>query len=277
MSFRYSSDIITPADTKLININSCGELCLTSDSHILRPQGRKDYQLIYINEGCCYITVKGERSVVFAGDCIIYRPGEVQDYMFLKSDNPKIYWIHFSGAVCAELFNKLSLNDITVIRTSNSHAIEYLTASLCKYFNLKTENYPIICSGLLNAALALISNSIHRNRREIGSADKNAAMISGLISRFKMTPNLKISVKDCAKMCKLSQSRFTHIFKEITGSSPQQYIIKTKIDRAKELMAFTDKNISEIAEAVGFTDQNYFSRIFKKSVGVTPTQYRRAK
>ena len=47
-----------------------------------------------------------------------------------------------------------------------------------------------------------------------------------------------------------------------------------RIDRAKELLDFTDESIADIAEASGFSDQNYFARTFKKVTGMTPTQYR---
>jgi two-component system response regulator YesN len=49
-----------------------------------------------------------------------------------------------------------------------------------------------------------------------------------------------------------------------------------RIDRAKELLDFTDKSIAEVAEASGFSDQNYFARTFKKVTGMTPSQYRDA-
>lgn len=53
-----------------------------------------------------------------------------------------------------------------------------------------------------------------------------------------------------------------------------QFILKIRIDRAKELLDFTDKSIADIAESSGFQDQNYFARIFKKITGVSPSQYR---
>ncbi|MEE1198283.1 MAG: helix-turn-helix transcriptional regulator [Acutalibacteraceae bacterium] len=58
--------------------------------------------------------------------------------------------------------------------------------------------------------------------------------------------------------------------------SPIQFILKIRIERAKELLDFTDKSIADIAESSGFQDQNYFARIFKKQVGLSPTQYRKS-
>ena len=52
-------------------------------------------------------------------------------------------------------------------------------------------------------------------------------------------------------------------------------MLKIRIDRAKELLEFTDKPIAEIAEASGFQDQNYFARTFRQFTGMSPTQFRR--
>lgn len=278
MSYTYSSDIINHSLNNLININSCGELKLTNDSHIIRPRGRRDYQLIYICEGCSYVKIKGETFIANQGDIIIYRPNEIQDYLLLAKDAPRTYWIHFSGEHCEKLFEDFSIKDINIIKSVHNRDIEYLIAAICKYFNLKANNYPIICSGLLTTVLALIDNSSHNNdSSNQRSNSRNEAIISELISRMKLFHNLEISISDCAKICKMSVSHFTRVFKEITGKAPQQYMIEIRIDRAKELLAFTNKNIAEIAEATGFKDQNYFSRIFKKNAGLTPSEYRKRK
>jgi AraC-like DNA-binding protein len=74
----------------------------------------------------------------------------------------------------------------------------------------------------------------------------------------------------------MSKAHFARTFKRTAGQSPVQFILGIRIDRAKELLDFTDKSIGDIAEASGFSDQNYFARTFKKVTGMTPTQYRNA-
>ncbi|EAC9531764.1 AraC family transcriptional regulator, partial [Listeria monocytogenes] len=54
-----------------------------------------------------------------------------------------------------------------------------------------------------------------------------------------------------------------------------EYVKKTRLDKAKELLTQSDLNLSEISEAVGYSDISYFSRIFKKECQVTPSKYRR--
>lgn len=84
-----------------------------------------------------------------------------------------------------------------------------------------------------------------------------------------------ISLGDIAKFVFLSPSYFTRAFKEETGLSPISFLLKTRIERAKELLADTGLKISDIALNVGFSNQQRFNEMFKKYTGMTPLQYRK--
>lgn len=269
---RYSSDIKKSISGDLISINSCGELRITWDSHIRRYAGRNDYQLIYIRAGHCVVTVDGVVRVAYPGDCILYRPGQVQDYLLSKNAQPHTYWIHFNGDVCRDLFETLGLQTVSIIKAGQNREVEHLVSGICRYHNLKVPNHVLICSGLMQSILALLSNEVHGT--EHSPMPQSTDKVSELISRVKMMPNLNISVAECAEFCNMSKSHFSRVFKQTTGMPPVQFMLGIRIDRAKELLDFTDRSVSEIAEACGFPDQNYFTRTFKKLTGYTPTQYR---
>ena len=61
-------------------------------------------------------------------------------------------------------------------------------------------------------------------------------------------------------------------FAAVYGVPPLQYIMRMKLDRAKELLS-SGKSVNETAAAIGFTDPNYFTRFFKERTGVTPTEF----
>ena len=82
-------------------------------------------------------------------------------------------------------------------------------------------------------------------------------------------------VQDLAAECCLSKSRFIHLFKEVTDRSYTDFIIALRIEKAKELLLGTGMSVREIAESVGFENQNYFSRCFRKKEGVSPREYKR--
>lgn len=269
---QYSSDIKKSESQQFISINNCGELRVNSDSHIRRYAGRNDYQLIYICEGQCVVTVDGTVQIAYPGDCILYRPGEAQDYLLAKKVKPHTYWIHFNGEVCQKLFETLLLQNVHIIKAEQNREVEHLVSRVCQYYNLEVPNRELICSGMMQTILALLSNELYKGNPHTGEKGKDK--VSEVISHIKMVPNLNITVSECADFCKMSKVHFSRFFKQITGMPPVQFVLKIRIDRAKELLDFTDKPIAEIAEASGFPDQNYFARTFKKITGMSPTQYR---
>lgn len=84
----------------------------------------------------------------------------------------------------------------------------------------------------------------------------------------------ELSLSHVAKYIYLSDSYFAHSFKNKFGISPKSYILKVRIESAKELLENTDNKISDIALSVGFSSQQRFNDIFKKQVGVTPLRFR---
>ena len=72
----------------------------------------------------------------------------------------------------------------------------------------------------------------------------------------------------------ISEGHFCHIFKEIVGKSAKEYLIEIRLQKATDLIRTTDLAITEIAFSCGFSDSNYFSRLFKKYIGCAPTSYR---
>ncbi len=79
---------------------------------------------------------------------------------------------------------------------------------------------------------------------------------------------------ELATLAGLSRTYFSLVFREITGKTLREYILKARMDKAKELLRDINLKIKEIARQVGFTDPNHFSRTFKKEMGKTPTDWR---
>jgi AraC-like DNA-binding protein len=86
---------------------------------------------------------------------------------------------------------------------------------------------------------------------------------------------LSLSVAEIAKKCHVSQNWFCRLFKEYSGSTPGEYILKTKMEQAKSMLRETDSPVSEIAKDCGFPDPSYFCRLFKKREGISPLDFRR--
>ncbi len=85
----------------------------------------------------------------------------------------------------------------------------------------------------------------------------------------------KISVAELADYLQLNPSYFSHLFVTETGRSFSDYLLKYRMDKAVELLSSNNMTVGEIAEKVGYADQRYFSRMFRKVMGKTPTEFRK--
>ncbi|MCX5637042.1 MAG: AraC family transcriptional regulator [Planctomycetota bacterium] len=86
-----------------------------------------------------------------------------------------------------------------------------------------------------------------------------------------------ITLDDMANVCYLSPVYFSNLFLEKLGVRPIQYLNLKRIQKAQTSLMCTNKTITEISEEVGFNETNYFCRVFKKYVGISPAKYRTEK
>lgn len=82
-----------------------------------------------------------------------------------------------------------------------------------------------------------------------------------------------LGVEDIAQTLNVSKSHLIREFSKYVGVTPNKYLIQQKLDNAKKLLANDDLPIEAVAEAVGFSCGNYFSKVFKKEFGITPRQF----
>ena len=125
-----------------------------------------------------------------------------------------------------------------------------------------------LLSSLLETALS------YRQEHSIGFGDSTVSKARAYLSRHFSDPNLML--QDVAGEVHMSQSHFSTIFAQETGITFTQYLTGLRIGKARELLEATDIRSSQIAQEVGYNDAHYFSYLFKKNTGLTPSEYRRA-
>ena len=84
-----------------------------------------------------------------------------------------------------------------------------------------------------------------------------------------------ITLQDLANICCLEKTYFLKKFKTLTGYTPMAYVRKEKIKKAKELLIYSDMNITQISEAVGFESIHHFSNVFSKATGMSPNKFKK--
>ena len=83
-----------------------------------------------------------------------------------------------------------------------------------------------------------------------------------------------LMLQDVAKAVGMSNSRFSTVFSQQNGQTFTEYLVYLRLNKARELLRTTDHRSSQIAFEVGYNDAHYFSYIFKKNIGMTPSEYR---
>lgn len=268
-------DIITTESTSsdYIAVNSCGcQKIYDIDMGSYRPNGRVDYHILYIHEGCCYVTLKDKTIAAPAGSVIIFLPRQKQDYKFYKQDQSISYYIHFTGSACSQLIKDLELDERNIYNIGKSIYIQKLFNYLIDEFHQKQKYNKYRIQGLILEILSLIAR---KNSVMLYSDPVTNKKFHDICKFIYSNFSKNYSIKDYAEMCNLSESRFSHLFTEIIGINPKQYLIKTRIETAKDLLINSDLTVLQISETIGILNQNYFSRLFKKSTGLSPSEYRR--
>ncbi len=256
---------------KYLLLNSCGMQDIYGyDAGSLRVNGRRDYHLLYIAEGMCFVRINGETHKAPKGSVIIYPPGQRQEYFFKKEHPSKSYYMHFTGSACSEILTDLGLTN-PIYYTAGSLGIVNLYDTLIAEFYVKDDYSEYTCHSILLQLLTTIARVVKENVPEKTAA---RTQIQEICKHIYASARQNKSIADYAKICNLSESRFSHLFHEITGTSPKQYILNAKIEIAKELLKNTELSVAQVGEQIGFSDQNYFSRIFKKNVFLSPSAYR---
>ena len=103
---------------------------------------------------------------------------------------------------------------------------------------------------------------------------KNNEIIKKAIRYISKNFTSNLTLDDVAEHVHLNPAYFSTLFKQSTGSSFKEYLNMVRIEESKRLLSNTENSIIDISMAVGFMDQSYFSKVFKKYTGLTPKQYR---
>lgn len=261
-----------------LRVNNCGYYKIHTVP-ILKtphPEGRNDYQLLYIAEGKGHFYFnQGEETIVSKGNMVLFRPGEPQVYCYYGEDKTEVYWVHFTGAQVEQYLSRYGLpKEGNAFFTGVLPDYPWIYSRIIRELQLQRVNY----EEMLEILLKHIFVTVNRYIRE-GSKNENDVInnMERAARYFNQNYNKDISIESYAEKNLMSVNWFIHSFKNIMKVTPKQYILSLRISAAKGYLESTDKNITEIAEAVGYDNPLYFSRVFRKHTGVSPSEYRKKK
>lgn len=250
---------------RFLHINSCGFQNTAFKRHItLRSKGRLDYLFLYVIKGGCTADTKDGAVDLKSGDMLIYRPGEPHRYSFYENEDNQAVYIHFTGNAAKEL--TVFATDKNVIHTENVNDAVKLLNRIVNDYSEESESMMSISWFIQFCEIFKTSGQSVRDRR-----------INDILKYVNENYYENNTLDFYADMCGVSVDRFAHLFKNTVGVSPHKYITDIRIRQAKYLLEYSDLNINEVSSYVGFEDALYFSRLFKKIYGVSPSTLRKNK
>ena len=256
-------------------VGSCGTYRLKTRPKLPTywQKGRRDYQILYVANGKTHFWFDGKEKIVSAGHMVLYKPEEIQKYVYYLEDNPEVFWIHFTGSDVKNIlaYHGISLDE-HVFYCGVLPDYKALFRKIIQELQLCRYGYEDYIASLFNDILLLVDRQQHEQKKATGNVQEQ---IERATAYFNENYNTKISIDDYAESLHISTNWFIHNFKQYAGMSPAQYILSLRMVNAQSLLERTTYNIKEISEIVGYENPLYFSRVVKKEIGKSPVQYRK--
>lgn len=252
-------------------VNSAGHQLMTNIAPIHRANGSLDFCMLFIDSGKLELHVRDDIKIISCGELIFLPPRTEYGYCQHSAGETSFFWIHFTGYGVASLFKECLLSYNDIISTGQRDLITDNIKAICGELMRRGP-----CFDVMNKSIFLYMLSV-LGRENGASSDKKYRPESIAASLEFIHNNFcgDISADELAQMEHLSVSRYRSVFRHTTGVPLKSYIINLRMNKAHELLEQTDLSVADVAEMVGYHDQLYFSRLFKKYASSSPNQYRK--
>ena len=225
--------------------------------------------LEYIISGKEHLKVENNDFILTSGDTCIIEPHVNHSYYSDPKDPVEKKWINFVSPIFCEVYKKLGLTGKYLFKGFNSDAYFdelLLLAEKSKYSD-------DICYD----AIEILFKIIFQIKKTIseGNVEQPSETAKKVKNYIDSCVFKKFSLDDLSKKIMYSKKQLTREFKKYYNNTPYNYLIEIKTSTAKRLLEITDMPIKEIADRLCFENQHYFSKAFKKKVGISPSTYKK--
>jgi len=238
-----------------------------------RPAGTAEHILIFCAAGEGWYTVDGVTHSLYANETLFIPRGVPHAYGASQDAPWSIHWAHFRG------------NDgrFYLSQVPEGHKLLLERACRDRVEQLFERCHNLLHDGFLVSRLVHVTQIMHHllgelfyNNPAFSPAQRTNRFhsIEPALSYLRQNTDKQVPLAQMAEQSGLSIPHFSRLFKQQTGYSPKDYFIHLKVQRAISLLLLSKMTIREVAIMVGYDDPYYFSRLFKKVVGVSPNALR---
>ncbi|CCH54976.1 MmsAB operon regulatory protein [Fibrisoma limi BUZ 3] len=242
-----------------------------------RPTGISQVILLYCTDGQGWIQLPNHRVLLTAGE-VFAIPANMPHSYGADNNNPwTIHWFHLGGTHCGQ-----SVSTIVDERSNTPHPLRVPYSDervilFDRIFDTLLKGYGT--TNLLFANLTLpyfLASFVLPENFQPDIVTSGTSPTDKAILFMQENLSRTVTLDNIAQSANLSASFFSRKFKQDTGYAPIEYFNHLRVQRACQLLHFSDLRINEVASQLGIDDPFYFSRLFKKHMGVSPAEYKKS-
>lgn len=237
--------------------------------HQMRRERPEDYLLIYCRSGGGWLEVEDGRFEITAGDLLVL-PKDIAHGYGADARSPwTIYWVHFDGSLSEDFLRLLGKQPLRRIGVQPRLLADFEALLAVQRQGLNAVPF-IHAAHRLQAMLSSLAVLPARINLKSGRVLDIEAVQAVMREHLRGSLNLD----ELAAQFKLSRFHFAKTYRALTGHAPIQDFIQLKMALACRLLDRGDIEVRQVAEQLGYDDPYYFSRLFRKVVGMAPSHYR---
>lgn len=254
-------------------VYSCGiQRCRSG--HSWGPAVRDHYLIHYITSGCGVFFSGGKKYGLRAGDGFLIVPDSVVSYKADNADPWGYSWVGFNGTDAKQLMEQTGLLEHSpVFHYEDDRLFQDLLFNICNCSGSGPAEEARMESGLLMFLASLMEHF----GKPAAPHENGYDYVQKAIKYIDYNYSCNITVSDIAVNIGISRSHLYRLFMQHISMSPNEYLMRYRISKATALLEAGNLTIGETAFSTGFSDQLYFSRAFKKYMGIPPSRYMHGK
>lgn len=243
-----------------------------AQGHVMQRESHNDNLLIYCEQGRGHISTRYFDGPVTPGDVIVLPADHPHEYRADVEQPWTIYWVHFDGLQAHQLIQELDFDPEQVV--AHVGRLPLLASDFNRLLGLRQSGFSV---SVFNYAAAITRQILYFLALQIRSSNirrHHNFNLDELKSLMLEHIDGELDLETLAASTQLSRHHFSAKYKKLTGISPIKHFIHLKMERACHLLDASNAPAKLISAQMGYNDPLYFSRIFKKVIGMSPTEYR---
>ncbi|MBO5292226.1 MAG: AraC family transcriptional regulator [Lachnospiraceae bacterium] len=273
-SARYKCLEDLQRDSSDLYLGYCGaEKCMPG--HSFGPTERTLYVIHFVRGGKGRFCIGGREYEITEGEAFLIPPGETTYYEADAEQPWEYWWIGFHGIKAYEYILNTGFDQHTpVMRVEGMDQIIQCINNMLEAHQLTIANDLRRKSELMKALALLIEENGRRQKETAGYDYPGAVYVKQAVDYLTYHYHERVKINELADYIGINRCYLTNSFKKQLGMSPQEYLVRLRMDKAASLIRNTGLPVSEIAARVGYEDPLAFSKIFRQKYGVSPRKWR---